>query len=248
MANDVYTKGAEKMWKGEIDILTDTIKVALIKQEYVLNLSTHEFAADLVTAACALATPGTVTGTGSGTGGTLAAATYYVKVTAIDSIGRETAASAESSGVTTTGATSSIAYDWADVASAVSYRIYFGTTSGAQADYFTSATSSFTLTTTSGGTSGSPPSSPTTVTAIKSSVALSGRTVTGRVFDANDATFSAPAAGDTCEGVVIYKDTGVAGTSPLLFYIDDITYFPATTTGADITVQWSNGSYKIASL
>lgn len=133
MANDVYTKGAEKMWKGEIDILTDTIKVALVENTYAQNLATDEFLSDL----------------------------------------------------------------------------------GAN---------------------------------VLATQALSGRSVTGRVFDANDVTFPSVTAGDVSEGVVIYKDTGVAGTSPLLFYIDDITYFPATTSGADITVQWSNGAYKIASL
>ena len=133
MANDVYTKGAEKMWKGEIDILTDTIKVALVENTYAQNLATDEFLSDL----------------------------------------------------------------------------------GAN---------------------------------VLATQALSGRSVTGRVFDANDVTFPSVTAGDVSEGVVIYKDTGVSGTSPLLFYIDDITYFPATTSGADITVQWSNGAYKIASL
>jgi hypothetical protein len=52
-------------------------------------------------------------------------------------------------------------------------------------------------------------------------------------------------AGDTLEGVVIYKDTGVAGTSPLLMYIDTITGFPLATNGGDIIVQWDNGAYKI---
>jgi len=133
MANDVYTKGAEKMWKGQIDILTDTIKVALVENTYAQNLATDEFLSDL----------------------------------------------------------------------------------GAN---------------------------------VLATQALAGRTVTGRVFDADDTTFPTVSPGDVSEGVVIYKDTGVAGTSPLLFYIDDITYFPATTTGADITIQWSNGAYKIASL
>ena len=134
MANAIYDKGAEKIWKGEIDLLTDTIKVALIKNTYAQNLAADEFYSDI--SAYVLNTP----------------------------------------------------------------------------------------------------------------QALSGRSVTGKVFDASDVTFASVTAGDTSEGVVIYKDTGVAGTSPLLFYIDDITYFPATTSGADITVQWSNGSYKIVSL
>ena len=77
---------------------------------------------------------------------------------------------------------------------------------------------------------------------------LGSKTTAAGVFDASDATYTAVTAGDTLEGVVIYKDTGVAGTSPLLAYIDTITGFPVTTSGADITVQWDNGALKIFSL
>lgn len=77
---------------------------------------------------------------------------------------------------------------------------------------------------------------------------LGSKTVSGGVFDAADATFPAVTAGSTCEGVVIYKDTGVAGTSPLLAYIDTITGFPLATNGGDVVIQWDNGTYKIFSL
>jgi hypothetical protein len=77
---------------------------------------------------------------------------------------------------------------------------------------------------------------------------LTSPTVTAGVFDAADVTFAAVTAGSTCEGVVIYKDTGVAGTSPLIAYIDTITGFPLATNGGDITVQWDAGTYKIFSL
>ena len=77
---------------------------------------------------------------------------------------------------------------------------------------------------------------------------LGSKTTTAGVFDAGDATYTAVTAGDTLEGVVIYKDTGVAGTSPLLLYIDTITGFPLATNGGDITIAWDNGAYKIFSL
>ena len=77
---------------------------------------------------------------------------------------------------------------------------------------------------------------------------LSAKSVAGGVFDAGDITYSAVTAGDTSEGVVIYKDTGSPATSPLLMYIDTITGFPLATNGGDITIQWDNGSYKIFSL
>ena len=77
---------------------------------------------------------------------------------------------------------------------------------------------------------------------------LASKSVTGGMFDAGDATFTTVTAGDTSEGLVIYKDTGVEATSPLLLYIDTITGFPLATNGGDITAQWDNGTYKIVSL
>lgn len=75
--------------------------------------------------------------------------------------------------------------------------------------------------------------------------ALTTKSLALGVFDADDATFTAVAAGDTAEGVVLYKDTGVAGTSQLIAYIDTITGFPFATNGGDVIVQWDNGSFKI---
>jgi len=77
---------------------------------------------------------------------------------------------------------------------------------------------------------------------------LGSKTTTAGVFDAGDATYTAVTAGDTLEGVVIYKDTGAEATSPLLAYIDTITGFPLATNGGDITIAWDNGAYKIFSL
>lgn len=78
--------------------------------------------------------------------------------------------------------------------------------------------------------------------------ALANKSVTLGAFDGDDATWTAVAAGPTLKCVVIYKDTGVAATSPLIAYIDTITGFPMATNGGDITVQWDDGAYKIFSL
>ena len=88
------------------------------------------------------------------------------------------------------------------------------------------------------------------VTAITGSTdqTLANTSVTNGVFDADDITFTAVPAGETSEGVVIYKDTGVEGTSPLLMYIDTITGFPLATNGGNVVIQWDNGAYKIVSL
>jgi hypothetical protein len=103
--------------------------------------------------------PGTVTPTGSTTGGTLAAATYYYKVTALNAVG-ETTGSSEAN-VTTTGSTSSVALAWAAVAGASSYRIYRGTSASGENVYYTSSVNSFTDTNAT-STSGSVPGSNTT--------------------------------------------------------------------------------------
>lgn len=134
MANALYVKGKEKMLSGAVDFTSATIKAALVKSAYTVNLSTDEFYSDI--SANVLNTPQT----------------------------------------------------------------------------------------------------------------LASKTVTGGMLDAADITYTTVTAGDTAKAVVIYKDTGVAGTSPLLAYIDTITGFPLATNGGDITVQWDNGAYKIFSL
>jgi hypothetical protein len=83
---------------------------------------------------------------------------------------------------------------------------------------------------------------------LNTSQTLASKAVTGGAFDAADVTWTAVTAGATAKFVVLYKDTGSAATSPLLALIDTITGFPLATNGADITVQWDNGTYKIFSL
>ena len=104
--------------------------------------------------------PGTITATPSTTGGTLAANTYFITVTSTNGTG-ETIPSAEVS-KTTTGSTGSIATSWAAVTGATGYKVYIGTSSGAEGQFFTTATNSFTITTAT-GTSGTPPLQNTTV-------------------------------------------------------------------------------------
>lgn len=82
---------------------------------------------------------------------------------------------------------------------------------------------------------------------IATSVNLVSKTVTNGVFDAGDVTFTA-VSGNQSEYVVLFKDTGVEGTSPLLVYIDTATGLPVTPNGTDIIVQWDNGANKIFAL
>jgi hypothetical protein len=64
---------------------------------------------------------------------------------------------------------------------------------------------------------------------------LAGKSTTAGTFDANDITVTA-VSGDTVEAVILYKDTGVSGTSPLIAWFDVSTFTP---TGADVLVTWN---------
>lgn len=78
-------------------------------------------------------------------------------------------------------------------------------------------------------------------------VELTGKSITGGVFDANDVTFVVP-TGQTVRAIALYKDTGIAGSSSLLDYIDTVTGLPLVTNGADVVINWDAGAYKIFSL
>jgi hypothetical protein len=108
-----------------------------------------------------LPTPTGLVAVGSGSGGTLASATYYYKVTALNGSG-ETVGSSEASYVAT-GSTSSISLSWTAVPGATSYKIYRGTTTGAENHYFVSTVASFVDTGSSAGTAGAIPVSNTAV-------------------------------------------------------------------------------------
>lgn len=85
-------------------------------------------------------------------------------------------------------------------------------------------------------------------TRVADSADLSGKSVTSGVADASDVTFTAVAAGLAVQYVLIWKDTGVAGTSPLIALIDTGTGLPITPNGGDIVVSWDAGANKIFKL
>lgn len=64
---------------------------------------------------------------------------------------------------------------------------------------------------------------------------LASKTVTSGTFDANDITITA-VTGDTVEAVVLYKDTGTSGTSPLIAWFDVSTLTP---NGSDVTITFN---------
>lgn len=77
---------------------------------------------------------------------------------------------------------------------------------------------------------------------------LASKTVLLGVFDGADVTFAALSGVTPVGAFVIYKDTGVAGTSPLIGWFDSYAGFPFTPSGADEQVVFDNGVNKIFAL
>ena len=68
---------------------------------------------------------------------------------------------------------------------------------------------------------------------------LGTKTFVNGLFDAADVTFPA-VTGNSAEALIIYIDTGTAGTSQLVAYIDTgVTNLPVTPNGGDISVAWN---------
>lgn len=79
---------------------------------------------------------------------------------------------------------------------------------------------------------------------------LTSVSITDGVFNAAAVTYTAVAGGSTVRYFVIYKDTGVSSTSPLLVLIDTTTgvTLPFATNGGDITFTPDSGTNKIFKL
>lgn len=70
---------------------------------------------------------------------------------------------------------------------------------------------------------------------------LASKTVVDGTFDCADWTWTA-VTGDPSEAVIIWIDTGVAGTSRLVAFLDTgVTNLPVTPNGGDITFQVDAG-------
>lgn len=68
---------------------------------------------------------------------------------------------------------------------------------------------------------------------------IANKTITNGLFDGDDVTFSA-VTGNSAEALAIYIDTGTAGTSRLVAYVDTgATGLPVTPNGGDIQITWN---------
>lgn len=73
----------------------------------------------------------------------------------------------------------------------------------------------------------------------ETSANLTGKSATLGACAAANPTFSGT-AGDQCEYIVVYQDTGVAGTSRLICLIDTAGGLPVTL-GGNVTIAWNGG-------
>jgi hypothetical protein len=65
------------------------------------------------------------------------------------------------------------------------------------------------------------------------------KSYTDGVFDGGDVTYTA-VTGNSAEALVLYIDTGTAGTSRLVAFIDTgVTGLPVTPNGGNISVTWN---------
>ncbi len=68
---------------------------------------------------------------------------------------------------------------------------------------------------------------------------IANTTVANGLFDGDNVTFSA-VTGNSAEALLIYIDTGTAGTSRLVAWLDtSVTGLPVTPNGGDITITWN---------
>lgn len=74
------------------------------------------------------------------------------------------------------------------------------------------------------------------------------KTVTAGVADAADVLFLTVLNNMVVKYAVIFKDTGIAETSPLIAFIDTATGLPLTASGANISITFDSGPNKIFKL
>jgi len=89
------------------------------------------------------------------------------------------------------------------------------------------------------------------VAGVIATATLTGKSITGGVFDATDVTFTSVTSTAQVQRLVLYKEIATAANStwPLIAVIGSATSgLPVTPNGGDITVSWDNGSSKIFAL
>lgn len=73
---------------------------------------------------------------------------------------------------------------------------------------------------------------------------LSTKTTTDGAFNADPLVLTS-VSGAVCSCIVLYVDTGAAGTSTLLVKLDTYSGLPVTPNGGNITITWPTDANKI---
>ena len=179
------------------------------------------------------------------TGGSLpASTTYYVVITATNASGQTTASNEETLATGAGTATNTLVASWAAVTGATGYRVWIGTATGAENNYFvvsSGSTLTYTITTAT-GTAGTLPTTNTTASTINGTASLIvgqnyGCTLssdnTNWQLSACTAVAPASAAGISPSGTPAQYDTGVFASGTTLAGIAP---------GASGTCYMSNGT------
>jgi hypothetical protein len=80
---------------------------------------------------------------------------------------------------------------------------------------------------------------------IGDSEQLNNKTIIDGAADCDDVLFGSVSSGNVIRYAVVYKNTGVASTSPLIVLLGDIPNVPFVSTGNDIEIVIDNGSNKL---
>jgi hypothetical protein len=168
-----------------------------------------------------LAAPADLAVQGAGTGGTLAAGTYFWVVTAINANG-ETVKSNEVQ-TTVTGSTSSAKLTWQAVTNATGYNVYRGTSTTNENKLITTINSGSTITYTDTGTAGTTVSPPTTNTAeLSANTALAIAPIQARIYEGELQTID---QADT-PNIQLLANTAILGLTTLIYDVafSDVVY------------------------
>lgn len=85
--------------------------------------------------------------------------------------------------------------------------------------------------------------------ALISQFELTGNTLDGATFRADDTTFaSIPATALKVGAVVVFNNNHTYSLSPLICFIDNASQFPITPDGSDIILNWDTGANGIFKL
>jgi len=82
---------------------------------------------------------------------------------------------------------------------------------------------------------------------LLSEIVLTGKTLDGTTFRANDIVFPS-VAGGKADAVILFVDTDEYESSLLICYLDNAPEFPITPDGTDITIHFDTGSNGIFKL